>query len=101
MVMDWQIFSPLYVSCGIWPHGMVGFSAVQGAGSVQGATTRSSTYLGDMDSVCTSLLCRLDCNTHGRPPYARRILAASPLTLRSKYVNLMSAMARLVTVTMF
>ena len=39
--------------------------------------------------------------THGSPPYARRILAASPFTLRSKYVNLMSAMARLVTVTMF
>ena len=79
---------------------MVGFSAVQGAGSVQGATTRSSTYLGDMDS---EHLCRLDNDTHGSPPYARRILAASPFTLRSKYVNLMSAMARLVlvTVTMF
>ena len=45
MAMDWQTLVPFQVRAGTWPQGMLGFISFQGAGSVQGSATRSSSYL--------------------------------------------------------
>ena len=45
MAMDWQTLVPFQVRAGTWPQGIIGFISFQGAGSVQGSATRSSSYL--------------------------------------------------------
>ena len=45
MAIDWQTLVPFQVRAGTWPQGIIGFISFQGAGSVQGSATRSSSYL--------------------------------------------------------
>ena len=58
MAIDWQTLVPFQVRAGTWPQGIIGFISFQGAGSVQGSATRSSSYLAlaGNDEILTSFI---------------------------------------------